>query len=306
MNRHTILTTITRIFFSLFLIIFFFPIATATVIGPNTTCELTHFNVSFYKNFTVDNLYCITADNVMIFENSSMYQGNFTISLVSNALPVNITLYGVDNNMYVNFSALNTSAGTGVNFSIGLYQSGDTVTLNHDTIEDALLSPLTANSTGYVNFAWTFDGSENFELELGGSLISITYQHDSEIEGIESLGSLPGVVVLILVLVILLGAIVQASEGKQPLIVLVFGFIFLFYVLSTTFAPLETSAASLTGQLGGVVTETLGTTNATGGLSAFVSNPPVLLGSETVYSDGIALGAGDYSINYVSGLVIVS
>lgn len=152
----------TQLFVIFFITILSLPIASATVIGPGTICELTHFNVSFNQNYTVDNLYCITTDNNMIFEDNSLYKTNFSITLTSNTTPINMALTTLENDMHVIFTA-NASTGTTSNISIGIYEPGERVRLYHNGVEDGM-SPLTANATGYLNFAWTFASQESFEF----------------------------------------------------------------------------------------------------------------------------------------------
>lgn len=229
----------------------------ATVIEPGTICELTHANISFNKNFTVDNFYCL--DNFMTLENSSMYQGNFTISVLSNTTPTNITLYDINNSIYVNFSALNTSAGTQGNFSIGLYQNRDTINIYHDEILDNGLSGSVANTTGFINFNWNFVEEENFELEIytttfnifidyvsggfGSGLIRATFIIVSTLAyaGIAISSIIFIIIGAIVVLSILSGGGLDSDDIGSTIKVLILVGVFLFvgmFLLSTLSTPI--------------------------------------------------------------------
>jgi hypothetical protein len=65
----------------------------------------------------------------------------------------------------VNFTAVNTSAGTAANITVGVFNTADEVKVYHDGTENTTLGPLTPNASGYVNFSWSFMGVKNFELK---------------------------------------------------------------------------------------------------------------------------------------------
>lgn len=77
--------------------------------------------------------------------------------------------------------------------------------------------------------------------------------------------------------------------------------VFAFYLLSSTYVPMEAAALDLQVSLGGDITgESLGTANVYGNFSGTVANPAIEPGSETVYANGTA------SASWVNATVAVT
>ncbi len=104
-------------------------------------------------------------DNVFECSNSSGYALNSQIGVKSDNL-INVSLVNIFNAEWLNFSAVNTSANTEANFTIGVFQTTDKVRVYHDGAENTSLGPLIPNSSGYINFTWTFAGEKNFEVRV--------------------------------------------------------------------------------------------------------------------------------------------
>lgn len=82
---------------------------------------------------------------------------------------------------------------------------------------------------------------------------------------------------------------------------IVLSMIFAFYLLQSTYSPLETSAIELRSAWGGEIEgENLGTASPAGNLVAYTDYTPIKAGSYTVYADGTPSG------NWVNATVAVT
>lgn len=132
-------------------------------ISRGTTAHFNNWTLAFGTDVNCD--VEIFHDNVFECSNSSGYALNSQIEVKSDNL-INVSLVNIFNAEWLNFSAVNTSANTEANITIGVFQTTDKIRVYHYDIENITLGPLIPNSTGYINFTWTFAGEKNFELRV--------------------------------------------------------------------------------------------------------------------------------------------
>ncbi|NOR85641.1 hypothetical protein GQ473_05990, partial [archaeon] len=157
----------------LLLILFLF-ISTAHAINlpEGIIYNFNNFSVNLNNDFTVDNI--IINPNELIFENNTE---NFSTSIISDNSRINISLYNLDLRYSlekINFSAINNSANTQANITLGIFPTGNDVHLYNNDVENITISPLTVNSSGYINFTWNFLDFENFEFLENPEIFFIT------------------------------------------------------------------------------------------------------------------------------------
>lgn len=128
-----------------------------------------NFSMNMTSNFTFD---AVTVNpNEVVLDNSTNGGFNQTFSIEADTSTINISLIRVRNTsdlvnnfrLWIEFNATNTGGATESNITIGVFEANENIRVFHDGVRNNSLDSV-ANSTGFFNFSWTFDGRQNFEI----------------------------------------------------------------------------------------------------------------------------------------------
>lgn len=121
------------------------------------------------QNFSFDSV--SVNSNEVVFDNSSTGGFNQSFSVSTDDATVNLSLIQLRNSsdvvgnfrLWVEFNASNTSSSTLATLILGEFEPNENVRVFHDGVRNTSLDGV-ANSTGFFNFSWVFDGRQNFEI----------------------------------------------------------------------------------------------------------------------------------------------